>query len=144
MYKLITILLSAVLIVSFPIYCLADEETTLESIAETSESVSQEETQTEESSAEEEETIVESETIVDYWLVPMSSQIKVSWAEETQADLIGVYVSTDNEHYMYAGETEESFYIIEGLSHRKKYYVRLVINNENGETITQPQSVRVK
>ncbi|MBQ9532278.1 MAG: hypothetical protein IJR70_09435 [Eubacterium sp.] len=147
MPKIISVLLSALLIISIPIYCLADEETPDEIITEITENESFEELETEDVSQEDfedEEVADNSEIHFDYWVVPMSSQIKVGWAEENNINMVEVYISSDNENFEYLGETSDNYYIIDNLSHRKKYYIRLVTEKDNSKIICEAQSVRVK
>ena len=147
MYKILSVLLCITMVVSIPFYCLADEETTVESTSETEtteeiETSAEETTEVTEVTEETEAVFDESEINFDYYLVPMSSQIKVSW--DDAFDGVGVYISSDNKNFEFLGYASDNYFIIDNLSHRAKYYVRLVVNVENNEIISEVQSVRVK
>ena len=144
MYKILSVLLCAVLVLSMPLYCLADEEEIIETIPETSESAFEEETQDETTSFVEETPDEKPEYNINYWVVPMSEQIKIAWENDFDYIKVGVYISDDNENFEFIGETNDNYFIINGLTHRKKYFVRLVAKTEDDEIIAHSQSVRVK
>ena len=146
MYKIISVLLCLVIIVSVPFYCLADEETTVEeTTTEISENISEtQEYETEQTIEQTEDTTTEEAQIrVEYWLVPMSSQIKICYNND-DCDLMSVYISEDNESFEVIGETEDNHYIVDNLKHRTKYYIRIVVLKDGREYIGETQSVRVK
>ena len=144
MYKILSVLLSAILVFSLPVYCFADEEETAETLPETVESISQEEIQEETTAYFEETSEEENEYNLNYWIVPMSEQIKIAWNNDFDYIKVGIYISDDNENFEYVGETSDNYYIINELTHRKKYFVRLVAQTEGDEIIAPSQSIRVK
>ena len=80
-----------------------------------------------------------------FWVVPFSGQIKVGWKDNGDVELVKIYISSDNESFEFAGETDQNFYVIDNLKHREKYYIKLEGITKSDEKIeTDSQTVRVK
>lgn len=118
-------------LISFPVNTLADEAITNEF--------------TEEIITEDETTAREIDiTHMNFWLVPLSSQIKVTFSEKSTKVLVEVYLSSDGENFEHIADTYDSYYLIDNLSHREKYFVKLVSRYGEYERHLETQEVRVK
>ena len=79
----------------------------------------------------------------EYWAVPLSSQIKLGFNKDI-SDWVDIYIAKEGEEFEYLDTTDSDYYIIDNLSHRKNYRIKLVVNQANTKFETEAQTLRVK
>ena len=129
MKKTIALFMCLFLLISIPINILAEEDAPAEEITENEEIT---------------ELDYDDLMFIDIWLVPLSSQIKVSFGNKSTDVFVDIYISDNAEDYEFVATTNEPYYLIDNLKHRGKYTLKFVTRYNDYESFWGFLEVRTK